>query len=461
MDYSAANVSLWNTMIQMGIITIMILIANLLKKRIAFIRKSMIPTAVLAGFILLFAKSVGIVHLDTTLMETLTYHGIAIGFIALTLRIPDVADTDKGNLTGLKSGAVIVSSYMIQAISGLVITLVLGYTFMPNIFKASGILLPMGFGQGPGQANNIGSSYESLGMAGGRSFGLAIAAAGYLCACIVGVFYINYLTKKNKIEKIDHEKLTENVGVSSFQNEGEIPVAESIDRLSIQICLVFVVYLITFLVIKGITGGLDTFAPGVGKTVNSLFWGFNFIFGSAFAILARTILKSLRSIKWMQYQYQNNYLLSRISGLAFDIMIVAGVGSIEFEDLAGLWIPFVLLVIAGAVLTLLHLSYVCKKAYKDYYYEGLVSMYGMMTGTISSGVLLLRELDPMTKTPAANNLVVGSSFGILLSAPILVLVSLAPKSDVMTFVVLGVCIVYYLILLGIVHIKPKKAGKTK
>lgn len=461
MDYSAANVSLWNAMIQMGIITIMILIANFLKKKIAFIRKSMIPTAVLAGFILLFAKSVGIVNLDTTLMETLTYHGIAIGFIALTLRIPDATNSDKGNLTGLKSGAVIVSSYMIQAISGLVITLCLGFTFMPEIFKASGILLPMGFGQGPGQANNIGSSYESLGMAGGRSFGLAIAAAGYLCACIVGVFYINFLTKKNKIEKIDHEKLTENVGVSSFQHEGEIPVAESIDRLSIQICLVFVIYLITFLVIKGITGGLTAFAPGVGKTVNSLFWGFNFIFGSAFAILARTILKSLRNIKWMQYQYQNNYLLSRISGLAFDIMIVAGVGSIEFEDLVGLWVPFVLLVIAGAVLTLLHLSYVCKRAYKDYYYEGLVSMYGMMTGTISSGVLLLRELDPLTKTPAANNLVVGSSFGILLSAPILVLVSMAPKSDLMTFVVLGICIFYYLILLGVIHIKPKKTGKVK
>ena len=138
-------------------------------------------------------------------------------------------------------------------------------------------------------------------------------------------------------------------------------------------------------------------------------------------------------------------------------MIIAGIGSIEIEDLSGLWLPFILMSIAGAVVTLFHLRYVCKKVYKDYYYEGMLSMYGMMTGTISSGVLLLRELDPQLKTPAANNLVIGSSFAILLAAPLLVLVSLAPKSALMTFMVLGIVIVYYFVLLAIVcHNKKEK-----
>ena len=112
--------------------------------------------------------------------------------------------------------------------------------------------------------------------------------------------------------------------------------------------------------------------------------------------------------------------------------------------------------VAGAAVTMLHLSYVCRKVYPNYYYEGLLSMYGMMTGTISSGVLLLRELDPEMKTPAGNNLVLGSSFAILLAAPLLILASLAPKSDVLTIVVLGILIVYYFILLGIVNLKGKK-----
>ena len=82
-------------------------------------------------------------------------------------------------------------------------------------------------------------------------------------------------------------------------------------------------------------------------------------------------------------------------------------------------------------------------------------MYGMMTGTISSGVLLLRELDPQMETPAANNLVIGSGCAILFGIPLLILVSLAPKSLLMTVVTLILLAVYYLILLGIVHIKGK------
>ena len=127
-------------------------------------------------------------------------------------------------------------------------------------------------------------------------------------------------------------------------------------------------------------------------------------------------------------------------------MIVAGIASIRLEELSGLWVPFLLLAAAGGVVTWLHLCLVCKAVYKDYYYEGLISMFGMMTGTISSGVLLLREIDPDLATPAAGNLVTGSSFGIILGAPVLILVGLAPKSEVLSWITLGLAAVYLLLL---------------
>ena len=71
----------------------------------------------------------------------------------------------------------------------------------------------------------------------------------------------------------------------------------------------------------------------------------------------------------------------------------------------------------------------------------------MLTGTISSGVLLLREIDPEYRTPAANNLVLGSSFGIGFGFPVLILVGMAPKSDVLLYIALGVCAVYFMLLL--------------
>ena len=459
MDYSAANHALWNVIVQMGLIAGAIMLANLLRQKIPFIRRSLMPVAVLGGFLLLIARYLHLVRIDQLLMEMLVYHGIALGFIAMSLRVPEEGGRRKGDLTGLKSGAVIVSSYMVQGVVGLLVTLLLAYTVKPGLFKAAGLLLPLGYGQGPGQANNVGSSYEALGFTGGRSFGLAVAAAGYLVACIVGVVILNVLSRRGKIGAT-RSSAAEQHPADFFQSRDEIPISDSIDKLSVQIAMVLLVYLLTYLAAWGLTSGIAALSEGLAATLNTLIWGFNFIIGAALAMLVRVLLQRGRKTGVILRQYQNNYLLNRISGFFFDIMIVAGIGSINLEDIRGLWLPFVLLVICGAIVTWVHLRIVCRKVYPDYYYEGLISMYGMLTGTISSGVLLLREIDPELKTPAANNLVVGSSFGIVLGAPVLILVGMAPRSDVMCWVVMGLAALYCALLyLLIFKLTARKARR--
>ncbi len=457
MDFSAANTALWNWIIQIGVIAGLILLANLLRRKVSFIHKSLMPTAVLAGFILLLLNSLNILNINMQFMEMLTYHCLAIGFIAMSLRIPN-KESDSGALIGSKSGALIVSTYLVQATVGLVVSLILAYTFMPDLFKASGILLPMAYGQGPGQANNVGTTYQALGMTGGRTFGLSLAAAGYLCACVVGVVFLNIYNRKGLLKRRSAEKeMSGSVTVDTFQDQNEIPISESVDRLSVQVALVFFVYLFTYLMTWGITSLLEAVAPGVAATVATLLWGFNFIIGSMLAMVVRVVFQGLRNVKWMKHQYQNNYLLSRISGLAFDIMIVAGIASINIDDLSGMWIPFILMAALGGIATFLYLRFMCKKLYPDYAYEGFFSMYGMLTGTISSGVLLLREIDPEYDTPAANNLITGSSFGIVFGAPVLLLVSMAAKSDMMVWVVLGLVLVYLAALLLFIFKVGKKS----
>lgn len=447
MDFSASNTALWGVMLQMGIIAGILLLANLLRRKLPFVKKSLMPTAVLGGFLLLLLRVSGLVPINLSILEMVTYHGIALGFIAMSLKVPERGGALAGRLDGPKSGALIVSTYVVQGILGLAVSLGLAYTIMPGFFKASGILLPMGYGQGPGQANNIGSTYENLGFAGGRSFGLSIAAAGYLSACVVGVIYLNYLQRKGRISTISGEEISGSVTVETFQNENEIPISESVDKLSVQAAFVLVVYLFSYLAIWGLSSAAGLLGPGVANTISTLLWGFNFIVGSVVAIILRSVMKKLRSVHVINRQYQNNYLLSRISGLAFDVMIIAGIASIEIKDLQGYWLPFLLMTVPGAVVTLWYLQWLCKKVYPNYYYEGLLSMYGMLTGTISSGVLLLREVDPDYKTPAANNLVLGSSFAIIFGAPMLALIGIAPNSSTMTLIVLGLLLAYILLLL--------------
>lgn len=457
MDFSAANETLWNPIIQFGIIAFLILLANVLRRKIPAVQASLMPTAVLAGFLLLLLRTTGILKIDMEFLEMLTYHMIALGFIALSLRVPEKT-SEAAPMIGSKSGALIVSTYLVQAIVGLVISIGLAYTVMPGFFKASGILLPMAYGQGPGQANNVGTTYEALGMTGGRSFGLSLAAMGYLCACIVGVIYLFVMNRQGKLTHVkDKDYISGSVTIDTYQDENEIPISESVDKLSVQMALVLLLYLLTYLITNGITNLLQAISPGLVKSVGTLLWGFNFIIGSMIAVGCRVLFSNLKKLKWMNRQYQNNYLLSRLSGLAFDFMIVAGIASINIDHLSGLWLPFILMSIAGGVVTLLYLRFVCEKLYPGYVYEGFLSMFGMLTGTISSGVLLLREIDPEMKTPASNNLVTGSSFGIVFGIPMLILISFAAKSDTSVFLALVFILLYLAALLLFIF----KAGKKK
>ncbi|MBR5015256.1 MAG: hypothetical protein IKX52_00360, partial [Clostridia bacterium] len=109
MDFSAYEV--WAFIIQIGILLAALLFANFLRQSSPPIRKTLLPVAVIGGFLLLILKYVfrgmGIELIDGPLYEKVVYHAIALGFIAMSLRTTDDADRAGGTLTGVKSGAII------------------------------------------------------------------------------------------------------------------------------------------------------------------------------------------------------------------------------------------------------------------------------------------------------------------------------------------------------------------
>ena len=114
MDFSSANVPLWRFVIQMGIIAFTVILATIIRRKIPLIKKTLIPTSVLAGFILLLIKSTNLLYVDPEFLEMVTYHGIAIGFIALSLRVPKEDKSPGAVRTAINSGALIVSTYFEQ-----------------------------------------------------------------------------------------------------------------------------------------------------------------------------------------------------------------------------------------------------------------------------------------------------------------------------------------------------------
>lgn len=464
---SFATPETWNWLVQFFIIALALILANMMRNKIKLLSRSLIPAALIGGvLILIFKISPECSHLiNKNAMEVITYHALGLGFVALALKNNKI-ESRSSTMKVIETGAVTASTYVVQGICGLIITIPLFIWWNhDNFFYTAGLLLPMGYGQGPGQALNFGNMFSTWATQGGIhfpgvDFGLSIAAIGFLVGSVIGVIYMNVLRKRSLLKNKKGD-FKEAYTLQDYESENEIPNTESIDKLSVQVCLVLLVYFLVFLLMYGIEkANLGDFGT---KTIKPMVWGFNFLWGTLFGVLVKNIINGSRKAKLIQREYINNYLLNRISGLCFDVMIVAGTAAISFENLRSMWLPLVLVCTIGAIVTFRFVLRCCKHLYPGYEYEGFFSMFGMLTGTASNGMILLREVDPKFETPAANNLVLQTLPAIVFGFPILLLLGFAPQSMKNTYITLGLLIVifaaFYLFIFRKKIFKSKKGEK--
>lgn len=435
----------WQWLIQFCILAVALLLGNVLRTKVPFLRKSLLPSALLGGLLLLLFKAIpGCKEIiNKSMMEIVTYHALGLGFVALALKNNKV-ESKSSTMKVIETGALTASTYVIQGIVGLLVSIPF-FIFGKKLFYAAGLLLPMGYGQGPGQALNFGkiftgwASEQGIDFA-GADFGLSIAATGFIVGSVIGVIYMNVLRRKGKLSKAKMEEAKVNK-LEDYEGENEIPDAESIDKLSVQICMVLFVYFLVYLFTNWIQGmELGNFGT---NTLKPMLWGFNFLLGTLFGIAFKSILKVFRKQHVISREYINNYMLNRISGFCFDIMIVAGTAAISFDEFGKFVLPFVIICALGAIVTFYYVLWICKHLYPDYKYEGFFSMFGMLTGTASNGMILLREIDPKFETPAANNLVLQTLAAIVLGFPVLLLMGFAPQSLQSTWITLGILVLFW------------------
>ena len=453
---SFSDLTVWPVILLMGVVLGGLLVGNILKRAVPFLRKSLIPVSVIGGLFLLLISTLCKVFTGKyffnyflfgnggqltgiEILEILTYHCLAIGFIAMTLRKTgsDNKKKEKGRVRDvINSGMVTVNAYLLQGIIGLAVTFVSAF-FIPKILKAAGLLLSFGFGQGTGQALNYGSIYEgTYGFEGGKSFGLTVAAVGFLAAGLGGIVYLAWHKKKGDIQVRESHSALNNENV---EEEGEIPMVESMDKLTVQIALVVLCYAAAF-------GIMFLLGKLVGDGLRSTIYGFNFLIGTLVAVILKAIMKLLKKGKFMHRDYVNNFLLSRIAGFAFDIMIVAGIGAIQIDLIKDYLGVILIMCLLGVVGTFLYIKTVSNTLFPSYRHEEFLVMFGMLTGTASTGVILLREIDPMFETPASDNVVYQTFPAIILGFPMMILAAFCPKSDTATLITLGIMLAYFVVL---------------
>ncbi len=431
--------SVWGAILLFGVLLTSLLGGNILKRAIPFFKNSLIPTSVLGGTLLIviaaiYKAATGNVMFDeplfggrgTVLLEIITYHTLGLGFVASAFKSGKSRLTKKRTEEIFDTGVTTVSSYLLQGVFGLGVTIVAAL-LMEGFFPAAGLLLPFGYGQGTGQAMNYGVIYETqYGFAGGKSFGLTIAALGFLSASFGGVIHLNLLKHRGKL-KITGDK--DRLNAEAVEKEGEIPMQESVDKLTVQVALIFLAYLLSYLLMYL----LGLLLPGMKATI----FGFNFLLGVLSATLIKSLMHGMKKKGIIKKEHVNDFLMTRTSNFFFDIMVVSGIAAIRLDILEKYWGIMLLLGAVGLVVTYVYNRYVAKALFPSYAEEQFLAMYGMLTGTASTGIILLREVDGDFKTPAADNLVYQTFPAIVFGFPMMLLATLAPVRPTLTLIILA------------------------
>ena len=420
----------WGSFNVFSVLLITLLVANMLKKNIKFLRVSLIPTSVLGGLLLIvvagiFKAFTGEIMFDsaffggngTITLETLTYHTLALGFIAGSFKASKGKLSKQRTVEIFNTGVTTVSTYLLQAVVGFGITILATLFFMKDFFPAAGVLLPFGYGQGTGQAMNYGTIYETdFGFDDGKSFGLTIAALGFLSASIGGVIHLNVLRKQGKLGTQNVEEGV--IRTEDIQSANEIPMQESIDKMTIQIALIALAYMLAYLLMHL----LGMLLPGM----RSVIFGFNFLLGVLTATLIKVIMNFLMRKNVIKKEYTNDFLMTRASNFFYDIMVIAGMAAIRLSALEKYWGIMLIIGVSGLLVTYIYNRIVARTLFKHYEQEQFLAMYGMLTGTASTGIILLREIDGEFKSPASDNLVYQNFPAIVFGFPMMLLATMAP-----------------------------------
>ncbi|MFA6366463.1 MAG: sodium:glutamate symporter [Candidatus Hydrogenedentales bacterium] len=457
MDFS------WKVIIDAGLISSALIVATFIRSKVRFFQKYLIPNALTAGFILLplYNFVLPAVGYKMNGLGDLVYHLLNISFISMSLRSspPKVKGHSGGGVLGMSTG--ILMGYASQALLGLGLTLL----FLPKIHPAFGLHLPLGFALGPGQAYAIGKGWEAMGFEGGASVGLTFAAFGYLWACFGGVVLINMGIKRGWISAEmlafmrDKELLT---GIMTKDKEkpvgGRLTTDTSaIDSLSFHIAAVCVVYFLSFLLLKTLSFFL-AFAGKTGAELAANFWGINFIFSALAAIVVRRVIDALK----LGYILDDD-TLTRVSGFSVDFMVSGALAAISLIFVGQYWFPIIVMTTICGLMITISVPWMSSRMFNDYRFERMLMLYGVSTGTLSTGLALLRVMDPEFKTKVSSDYMLSAGLTFIFAIPFILCINLPAKAFVtgdMSYywLMMGVAAIYMLyVLVSYVYLAKRKS----
>ena len=385
-----------------AVLSLLLVCGKLLRLNFSFLQRLYLPSSVIGGLVGLLAVSLFREHIPEEWISCAQkFPGFLINVIFATLFL-GVATPRFGKVVRIAFPQLCFGQLLAwgQYVLGLGLA---GFLLVPlfGVPPAFGNLLEIGFQGGHGTVGGMSESFKSFGWEDGIDLGLTVATAGMIVGVVVGMALVNWAYKRGYVKEVrafgdrpEHERR----GIHPLDDRPaagrQTVCSDSIDSLAWHIAIVGLAVGIGYLLLLGLQHAEVALFPGATRR---LFKGFPLfplcMIGGV--LMQTTVTRCGGSLLVDHGQMQ------RLSGAALDYLVLSAVATIKISVVAANWAPLLAIIVAGTLLSLLLVIFLAPRLFKEAWFERSIAEFGQSTGVTATGLLLLRSVDPESRTIAA------------------------------------------------------------
>lgn len=448
-------------MMAFGWASVMLGVGMLLRAKNPFLQRMLVPASVIGGVFGFVFMNFCVNHkinvgTDAKVYTEVVNHLFTVSFISISLTGGSKEKKD-GSKTIFK-GAVALGLIwcLLYALTPIlaagIVVLLRRFTDMDGIY---GMLIQFAFCQGPGQAASYGMIFEQYGWKDAAATAITFSVIGFVAAFLIGIPAAKAGIKRGlarHCKKLD-ERIRNGYMKKNEQTECKIKDTtcnSNIETLTFHFMLIGICYILAVGISKILTA-----LPGFfGETMSSMM----FMNGMYAAYFVRWLMGKLK-IDFLQ----DDNLQGKITGWSADYLVVCAFMAVSVK-LIGKWlVPILAVSLAVTIVTCIVCFYFGQRIGGGHDFERTLGLYGTCTGTVPSGISLIRIADPDFKTTACAELG-ACNLVMLASTPVYIIILALASGNISmkTAVVwLAVCVVVYLAALRLTKSWGKKTYSWK
>ncbi|HIK35213.1 MULTISPECIES: sodium/glutamate symporter [unclassified Thermosynechococcus] len=287
-----------------------------------------------------------------------------------------------------------------QYVVGLLLTLLV-LTPLFGIDPIAGALIEIAFEGGHGTAAGMADTFRELNFTAGADMALGLATVGLVSGVVFGVALINWARRTGRLqvkplldaeaeETLDpHPHDDPETRQRRRQLLGEL----LIDPLSLNFCFVGLAIIVGWVILEAL------------RLLERVTWGQTGLKLMAYVPLFPLALIGGIVVQLILSRWRKQYLISRplinhIGGVALDVTIITALATLSLAAIGENLIPFLLLSVGGIAWNLFVMLYLAPRILPMFWFERGIGDMGQSMGVTSTGLLLIRMVDPHNQSGA-------------------------------------------------------------